>query len=109
MARISARSKKPILKVLEAASQELLTASSDPASKLGSERVLSAACGITLSNSVSNRKESCQKDPCHNEHGASLVEYALLVSLVALVCYVAVTNVGTKLNTKYSKVASGCG
>jgi pilus assembly protein Flp/PilA len=35
------------------------------------------------------------------ERGASLVEYALLLALVAIVCIVAVTAVGTNLNESY--------
>ena len=34
------------------------------------------------------------------EDGASLVEYALLVGLIAVVCIAAVTLIGTNVNTK---------
>jgi pilus assembly protein Flp/PilA len=38
--------------------------------------------------------------------GASLVEYALLVALIAVVCIVAVTQIGTKANFNFSRIAS---
>jgi pilus assembly protein Flp/PilA len=41
-----------------------------------------------------------------DERGASLVEYALLVALIAVVCIVAVTVLGQNANTKLSKVGS---
>ena len=40
------------------------------------------------------------------ERGASLVEYALLVALIAVVCIVAVTFLGTSASTKFNKVGS---
>jgi pilus assembly protein Flp/PilA len=42
-----------------------------------------------------------------DERGASLVEYALLVALIALVCVAAVTLLGTSLEPQYSSVADG--
>lgn len=40
------------------------------------------------------------------EEGASLVEYALLVALIAVVCIVAVRVIGTRASTQFSTVAS---
>ena len=40
------------------------------------------------------------------ERGASLVEYALLVALIAVVCIVAVSLLGTNASKKFSTVAS---
>jgi pilus assembly protein Flp/PilA len=40
------------------------------------------------------------------ERGASLVEYALLVALIAVVCIVAVTVLGGNASKKFSGVAS---
>jgi pilus assembly protein Flp/PilA len=37
------------------------------------------------------------------ERGASLVEYALLLALVAVVCIAAVTAMGTSLNQNYNE------
>ena len=41
-----------------------------------------------------------------DERGASLVEYALLVALIAVVCIVAITFVGQRANDKFSSVSS---
>ena len=41
-----------------------------------------------------------------DDQGAAMVEYGLLVALIALVCIGAVTLVGTDLNTIFGKVAS---
>ena len=40
------------------------------------------------------------------ERGASLVEYALLVALIAVVCIIAVTVLGSNASKKFSGVAS---
>jgi pilus assembly protein Flp/PilA len=41
-----------------------------------------------------------------DEAGASLVEYALLVALIAVVCIVAISLLGSNASTKFSTVAS---
>ena len=41
-----------------------------------------------------------------NEDGAALAEYGLLVALIAVVCVVAVTALGTQVSTAFSKIAS---
>ena len=41
-----------------------------------------------------------------DERGASLVEYALLVALIAVVCIVAVTFLGTAASSKFSTLGS---
>jgi pilus assembly protein Flp/PilA len=41
-----------------------------------------------------------------DEDGAALVEYALLVALLALVVIVAMTTLGTKVSEKLSELAS---
>ena len=43
---------------------------------------------------------------CTTERGASLVEYALLVALIAVVCIAAVTFIGKSADTKFSTVGS---
>jgi len=43
------------------------------------------------------------------ERGASLVEYALLVALIAVVCIGAVTFLGNSASTKFSTVGSSLG
>jgi Flp pilus assembly pilin Flp len=40
-----------------------------------------------------------------HQEGASLVEYALLLSLIAMVAYIAVMVFGQNLSTKYSDIA----
>jgi Flp pilus assembly pilin Flp len=44
-----------------------------------------------------------------SERGASLVEYAFLVGLIAMVCLVAVVFFGQSTSSKYSDVASQVG
>ena len=41
-----------------------------------------------------------------DEKGASLVEYALLVALIAVVCILAITFVGSSASKKFSTVGS---
>ena len=43
---------------------------------------------------------------CKTDRGASLVEYALLVALIAVVCIAAVTLLGHQASSKFSSVAS---
>ncbi len=43
---------------------------------------------------------------CKTDRGASLVEYALLVALIAVVCIVAVTLLGKNSSSKFSSVGS---
>ena len=40
------------------------------------------------------------------EDGASLVEYALLIALIAVVCIGAVTLIGTNVNAKLNSAAT---
>ena len=44
-----------------------------------------------------------------SERGASLVEYALLVALIAVVCIGAVTFLGNSASTKFSNVGTSLG
>ena len=44
-----------------------------------------------------------------DERGASLVEYALLVALIAVVCIVAITFLGSSASSKFSTVGSAVG
>jgi len=44
-----------------------------------------------------------------SERGASLVEYALLVALIAVVCIIAVTFLGQNASSKFDTVASSIG
>ena len=44
-----------------------------------------------------------------SERGASLVEYALLVALIAVVCIAAVTILGKNASSKFSSVGGSIG
>ena len=44
-----------------------------------------------------------------DERGASLVEYALLVALIAVVCLVAIAFLGRSASTRFSTVGSSVG
>ncbi len=46
------------------------------------------------------------KAQAKTERGASLVEYALLVALIAVVCIAAVTALGSSASDKFSQVES---
>lgn len=45
----------------------------------------------------------------HSDSGASMVEYSLLVVLIALVALIAVELAGNELSTTYSEIASEVG
>ncbi len=40
-----------------------------------------------------------------DEEGASLVEYGLLLSLIAVVCIVAITTLGSSISDMFTKLA----
>lgn len=42
----------------------------------------------------------------NDEEGATMVEYGLMVALIALVCITAVGLIGTNLNTKFDAAAT---
>jgi len=44
-----------------------------------------------------------------DERGASLVEYALLVALIAVVCIAAITLLGNNASTKFESVGNSIG
>ncbi|QCP53831.1 Flp family type IVb pilin [Trinickia violacea] len=41
-----------------------------------------------------------------DEEGATMVEYGLMVALIAIVCIGAVTTIGTNLNLVFSDIAA---
>jgi pilus assembly protein Flp/PilA len=41
-----------------------------------------------------------------DDDGAALVEYGMLVGLIAVICVVAITTLGTEVSTAFSKIAS---
>ena len=44
-----------------------------------------------------------------SDRGASLVEYALLIALIAIVCIGAVTLLGGEVQEPYAEITSGIG
>jgi pilus assembly protein Flp/PilA len=46
---------------------------------------------------------------CKSERGASLVEYALLVALIAVVCIVAITFLGREASSNFSDIGDQVG
>ena len=51
------------------------------------------------------QSEAINSEKGNSEKGASMVEYALLVALIAIVALVAVQRVGTNASLKFSQVA----
>ena len=45
----------------------------------------------------------------NGEEGQDLVEYALLVALIALVCVTGISNVATAINTVFTNISSTLG
>jgi pilus assembly protein Flp/PilA len=41
-----------------------------------------------------------------DDEGAALVEYGMLVGLIAVICVVAVTTLGTEVSNAFSKIAA---
>jgi pilus assembly protein Flp/PilA len=41
-----------------------------------------------------------------DDEGAALVEYGMLVGLIAVICVVAVTTLGTEVSTAFSRIAA---
>jgi pilus assembly protein Flp/PilA len=41
-----------------------------------------------------------------NDEAATMVEYALMVALIAIVCLIAVTTLGTNVNTVFTTIAA---
>jgi pilus assembly protein Flp/PilA len=42
----------------------------------------------------------------HEETGATMVEYGLMLALIAVVCLVAVTSVGTGANSMFNSIGA---
>ena len=41
-----------------------------------------------------------------NEEGVTMVEYGLIAALIAIVCIIAITNVGTNLNVAFKTICN---
>ena len=46
------------------------------------------------------------RDFVRNDEGQDLLEYALLVALIALVCVVAITATGGEVNTVFQRISN---
>jgi Flp pilus assembly pilin Flp len=44
-----------------------------------------------------------------DERGANMVEYVLILTLIAIVVILVVTNLGSKVSSKFSSASSGLG
>lgn len=47
------------------------------------------------------------KEFVRREEGATLVEYSLMLALIALVCLAAIASVGTGVSTTFTSVSAG--
>jgi pilus assembly protein Flp/PilA len=70
-------------------------------------RVIMATClkerdVMNLQNLVSYLRAKLMRD----DSGQDLLEYALLVALIALVCVLAITNTGTAVNAIFTDISS---
>lgn len=52
------------------------------------------------------KKDEMINNDARSQRGASMVEYALLVSLIAVVAITAVTTLGTSITGQFSNAAS---
>jgi len=52
------------------------------------------------------KEEIAKKKSGKNERGASLVEYALLVGLIAVAAIAGVTALGTSINTSFTNIGT---
>ena len=73
-------------------------------------RIRSSANGVTLSLAL-HPKDLLMRKLINrfrrDDEGAALVEYGMLVGLIAVICVVAVTTLGTEVSTAFSKIAAG--
>ena len=60
-----------------------------------------------LANSLRHSRAALvAKALLHEDGGATMVEYAFMLMLIAIVCFAAVSTIGTKLSTVYNTVAN---
>ena len=48
-------------------------------------------------------------DLCRDDAGATMVEYGIMIALVAAVCIGAVTTIGTSINTAFGQLVTAIG
>jgi len=56
-----------------------------------------------------SRFTSLVKKFAKGQEGATMVEYGLMVALIAVVCIAAVTTLGTNLSSKFNSAATSVG
>jgi len=56
--------------------------------------------------SISQRLAARTSDFARNEEGATMVEYGLMVALIAIVCITAITTIGTNLNSVFTDIGN---
>jgi len=57
-------------------------------------------------NEMNELMEQVQLESRNNEKGATMVEYALMVALIAVVCILAVTGIGTAARTAFNTIGT---
>ena len=72
----------------------------------GAKPVLLALQSLSLATSEDILMRKLINRLRREEEGAALVEYGMLVGLIAVICVVAVTTLGTEVSTAFSKIAS---
>lgn len=61
----------------------------------------------TMYHTITSKISGLVSQVIHSERGASMVEYSLLVALIAMIAFVALQLVGTEVSGAYSDVADG--
>jgi len=56
--------------------------------------------------SILQRFSARARDLCRDDEGATMVEYGLMVALIAIVCIGAVTTIGTNLNSVFVDIGN---
>ena len=74
--------------------------------RLSSFTLPSSVISLTTSNSLFSRFQAGLSRFVREDEGATMVEYVLLVALVAVICVGAVTLLGSNVNTKLGTAAT---
>lgn len=64
---------------------------------------------VKISKKVEWEMSTKMKDLISNEHGQGMAEYGLIIALVAVVVIIALTLLGTNINTKFNQIAKEIG
>lgn len=55
---------------------------------------------------ILQRLAAWKSDFSRDENGATMVEYGLMVALIAIVCITAITTIGTNLNSVFTDIGN---